>query len=389
MILIQTHYIMKKILYFSVLFCGFEVNAMKKRVLLIVLVLVLGLTGCASQGVSITPMEVPVETARDDETGISNELYLCYAKDGHVIVANIISDSHRDDGQGIAQNPETWTEGLYILSDDGEGYTRYGISGNRSVYDAVPYDEGILCVTYAWADNASGSSDADYRWELIYHDGREEQLMDGGYTSYEALPQITLMGEAPVYISENNTAVTRSVTVRTIEDGSPRVIKDFDGYGFNDEISSNAEAYCFEIYEPHVQQPVLCAGNMDGIFFEKELEKWSNSYGVAGDRIICSLGKNLGNNTVMGISLDGGDDMTFEDTKWWFNITSEDDKICLAVDSISTIYSVDVENAEIEPLELPGGYEDQWLTKSKVIGGDSGGGYVVLVDNKELYSLQL
>ena len=111
---------------------------MKKRVLLIVLVLVLGLTGCASQGVSITPMEVPVETARDDETGISNELYLCYAKDGHVIVANIISDSHRDDGQGIAQNPETWTEGLYILSDDGEGYTRYGISGNRSVYDAVP-----------------------------------------------------------------------------------------------------------------------------------------------------------------------------------------------------------------------------------------------------------
>ena len=71
---------------------------MKKRVLLIVLVFVLGLTGCASQGVSITPMEVPVETARDDETGISNELYLCYAKDGHVIVANIISDSHRDDG---------------------------------------------------------------------------------------------------------------------------------------------------------------------------------------------------------------------------------------------------------------------------------------------------
>lgn len=361
---------------------------MKKRVLFLLLLLILGLTGCTTQGVSITPMEAPVETASDDASGISNELYLCYAKDGDVIVANIISDSHKDDGQEIAQNPQTWTEGLYAVSDGEDGYTRYGISGNRSVYSAVPYDEGVMCVTYAWADSSSGGSDADYRWELIYHDGREEHLMDEGYTSYMALPQITLMGETPVYISENNTALTRSVTVRSIEDGSPHVIKDFDGYGFWDEICSNTKAYCFELYEPHTQDPLLCAGNTDGIFLERELAKGCNSYGITGRRIICSIGMRLGNNTVMGISTDGEDDMIFEQPKWWFNITSGDDKMCLAVDSISTIYSIDIEKEKIEPLKLPDGYEDEWLTRSKVISGDSHGGYVVLVDNKELYKLK-
>lgn len=303
----------------------------------------------------LTPIERPFAMEYDERGRHFNFPSVCYSDENTLVISNVNVTRGTDD-PGVVIEPEFRTDGIYIINTETGEYEKFNILHKDEIYQAVPYKDGIIysCCRYR-QDAESSLSKTSHEWEIAYFDGDESCVIDSGLCSVDDSPRLVSVNGIPVYVCENNTFDSSSVTLRRIDGMKASVIKDFDGFKFSfaTDMRENGREYCFKIIDEKSDKEILFAGDESGILVEKELSEGCDSYGITDKYIVCSLGAKMGETSLLGIPIGGGEERLIEQSKRWYRIEGGRGKYCLTVDEGFNLYYIDIEASSVGQVTLP------------------------------------
>lgn len=373
---------------------------MKKKVFIYISMVIFILSGCTSNMIGdtgssnnsptaaiVSTVERPFAIEHDDSGQIPfNAAAVCYSDEDVLILSNVNQDRIINETR---VPPEIRTDGVYKIYTDSGEYQYYDIKCADEIYRAVPYEDGIIYSYYTPADEKDQTDTIACRWEIVYYDGENNHVLDSGFCYGGQAPQLALIENTPVYSCENNKEESFGATVRKIENMQPVTIKDFPGYEHLSILSTNGKDYCFELYEPTTNKRVICVGNLEKVYHEREITDVCNSYGITNNYVVCSIGSETNEIKILGIPLDGKADISFDQIKRWYRITGGTGDYCLAVDSGFNLYYIDVENQAVEQVPISDEYRTEWELKSKGISSAGKNKFILCIYEDNFYKLTL
>ena len=305
----------------------------------------------------LTPIERPFAMEYDERGRHFNFPSVCYSDESTLVISNVNVTRGTDD-PGVVIEPEFRTDGIYIINTETGEYEKLSILHKDEIYQAVPYKDGIIysCCRYRQTTEEDSFLDkTSFEWEISYFDGHKSDVIDSGFCSVGDSPRLTMAENIPIYVCENNTGDFSSVTLRRIDNMEVSVIEDFNGYkfAFATDLCDNGQEHCFKILDEKSDKEVIFAGSKNEILVEKELEDGCDSYGIADKYIVCSLGAKMGETSLLGIPVDGGEEKLLEQSKRWYRIEGGRGKYCLTVDEGFNLYYIDIEESSVGQITLP------------------------------------
>ncbi len=375
---------------------------MKKKVIVLMIAFCFLYVGCMpidsgkSQNTSATYAEpvlsdveeinIPFAIEREELTGrMLNTMAVCYSDSKVLILSNVNMDRYNEDTTPII--PEIRTDGIYLIELDSKNINFFNVKNKGTIYEAVPYKDGIVYTSYISNEESDGIESILYKWQVVYFDGNNEYLIDSGCSGRGTAPEIALAKGQPIYVCENNDKGSYNVSIRKIEDKNYVTLKDFSNYEFWNVLESNGTSYCFELNDRKNGSSAIFAGNLDGIYIEKELPAICNSYSITDDYLVYSSGKEMEDAQILGISLDEQKEKIIKQTKRWYRMTGTVGNYCLMVDEGFNLYYVNIEDAKVGQVILPERYEERWLSKG--ISPLSKESYIINADEEKLFKLTL
>lgn len=331
----------------------------------------------------LTSIKMPFDLEEDPETGKKLNMYtVCHSGEDFLIVANVYDDIIT---ATEVIHPQIRTSGLYVLDYKENSSEFYDLKSDSVIYSAVPYKNGIIYVESKMDDG--NIQDPIYKWDIAYFDGNSQSIIDSGYSKNQTATEVTLIGETPVYVSEQTASGMTSVSVKKIVDLNSETIDSVENAEKYSIVETNGKTYLLSLFDSQREKVILCAGNEEKLYLQHELDDVFNSGTLNADYIVASIGEETEAIKLVGIPLDGSESKDLKQTKRWWRMTGSSGKYCVAVDDNFNPYYIDIEENIVGEIILTDEMGDNILVKSFYpVGEDK---YILSINDETYYLMEL
>lgn len=335
---------------------------------------------------SLAKVTMPFALKQDANTGRDLNMYtICYSDAECFIVANVY-DNITTAYEVIF--PEIRTDGLYMVDYRNEDAAiHFNIKSKNLIYSAVPYKNGIIFVESALTEHTMSDGTHTYKWTLTYFDGVTQKVIDSGYSRNKLATEITLVNSVPVYVCENTNADAIEVSVNRVAGLNTEKIESFAGFEHLDVLQTNGNTFFLHLYDSENRNAVLITGDARKIHSKYEVNALLNSCSITKNYAVASMGKEIGEGSVIGISFEGTEEKCIDETRKLWRMTGSAGKYCVAVDDGFNPYYIDIDNCHIDELLLPDEMEGCTIVKSFHPAGEDT--FLLAVNYREFYIMNL
>lgn len=359
-----------------------------------IMTVILVLAGCSLTGVNtidvkepakakLTPLQMPfeLETSANSEAR-SNMYTICYSGEDTLIVSNVYDNIVN---ASEIRYPKVRTNGIYVVNYKENTSSLFEIKSANLIYSAIPYDKGLIYVESGKSEECN--QEVRYKWDVIYFDGTDKRVIDSGYSRNQTTTEVSMVKGIPIYVGEHLETGSTEVFVNKIVNGNKEnltTIHDTEKIGI---IEDNGESYLLCLYDRQNKQTLLCAGNEDGIFLQKQIDGSFNSATINEEYIVASVGEEVDEMRIIGIPLDGSEEQELKQTKRWWRLTGSCGKICLMVDDNFNLYCVEIEDEFAGKVVLPDNFADEISVKTLYPAGPDK--FVLAINDESFFLLEL
>lgn len=328
----------------------------------------------------LTQITMPFDLEEDSETGKKLNMYtVCYSGKDTIIVANVYDDITT---ATEVIYPETRTKGVYVLNYREDSSEFYDLKSENLIYSAVPYKDGII-----YAESKIDTQESMYKWNIVYFDGKNHNIIDSGYSTNQIATEVTLIGKTPVYVSEHTEGGLTTVSVKKVVNLKSETIEAVDNARKYSIIETNGDAYFFTLYDCQNEKAKLCAGDEKEVYLQYQLDDALNSCTINENCIVASIGEETGDIKIVGIPLDGSKEKYLQQTKRWWRMTGSSGDYCVAVDDNFNPYYIKISSDVVGEVALPDEMENDILVKSFYPAGKDN--YILSINDESFYIMEL
>lgn len=337
----------------------------------------------------LTPIEMPFEIEKDEETGKDINMYtVCYTDDEVIIAADVhkyIAESGSIKAQAVS------TKGLYLFEyADGDGKKIYFdiVEEDNIVYSAVPYNGGIIFAEYRQSSEDTGGEDYMWQWKVKYYDGAECTEIDSGYCKNETSTQIFLYNGEPLYVCERYDSTAATLSINSIVNLKPYIIAELaDWQKADGTVNVSENGFFIRAYYEDIENSMAIVGEKDKILMQKEIGKKISSAALISDHIMYLKEKESGKTQIKSLSLNGTEEKSLDETGSWNKITGSSGKYCLMLDDAFNPYYADLEAGIVDKILLT--CEQGSEIKEKTFYPAGKDCFILEVGKKDYYVLEI
>lgn len=353
--------------------------------LFLILLITMGLYGC-NQTDSPDTLEEKQAQASYEEIKVDLDLLegesetCCYCTDSKMV----FSVGKRN---GAKTGPLVNTEYL-ILYDyvDNSKTEKYTLKTDAYIYNAVPYQEGILYATYDQADGDKTS------WKVNYIDKNGIKELDSGISrNYENVPHFAMINDFPVYVFEDvDQNGYRAGAKKVLDLNVESIFED------NDEkqlctsgiLPSNGTQYMVMMGKEDEDFATMVIGDEHGIVQQHTLNEKLISYSINKNYAICSTAQNDNTFSIVSLNLVEGTVSNTDAGRALYRITGGEGDSMVSVDYTFDLFAINAgEKSTKNKLTFPAGITKEEATI--IFYPTSASDYVVSMDQNKYYKMNI
>ncbi len=337
----------------------------------------------------LTPIKMPFEIQKDEETGKDINMYtICYTDD-KVIIAADVHNYIAESGSIKAQNVST--KGLYLFEyagDDGKKIYFDIVEKDNIVYSAVPYNEGVIFAEYRQSSEDTGGEGHLWQWKVKYYDGTQCTEIDSGYCKNKTAAQIFLYNGEPMYVCERYDSKAVTLSINSIDNLKPYIIAELADWEKADgAVDVNENGFFVRAYYEAIENSMAIVGENYEILMQKEMGKQISSAALASDHIVYLKETESGKIQIKSLSLNGAEEKSIDETVSWNKITGSSGEYCLMTDDAYNPYYLDTETGIAGELLLT--CEKNSETKEKNFYPAGKDRFILETGKKDYYVLEI